>query len=197
MMANCTALHCTALYCTALYYTALHCTALHCTALHCIALHCRKFGTREPGNQVPKFFALLTLSHLKSFLESAVPPIRLFLMIIMMPRKRCVAKENYFIALLRNEARNKLLMSGSWLSVAKLRLLLFTVARWRCPYLIFSSCNVKFTRQSWKWLISFFVKEKSFLTVFNQIKHYLLLLIQIYIISKNGLSWPQLRVVIF
>ena len=29
-----------------------------------------------------------TLSHLKSFIESAVPPIRLFLMIIMMPLKR-------------------------------------------------------------------------------------------------------------
>ena len=43
-----------------------------------------------------------TLSHLKSFIESAVPPIRLFLMIIMMPLKRCVAKENYLIALLRN-----------------------------------------------------------------------------------------------
>ena len=32
----------------------------------------------------------------KSFLESAVPPIRLFLMIIMMPLKRCVAKKNLF-----------------------------------------------------------------------------------------------------
>ena len=97
----------------------------------------------------------VTLSHLKSFLESAVPPIRLFLMIIMMPLKRWVAEENYFTALLRNEARNELLMSGPWLSVAKLWLLLFTVARWRWPYLIFSSCNVKFPRQSWKWLISF------------------------------------------
>ena len=47
-----------------------------------------------------------TLSHLKSFKESAVPSIRLFLMIIMMPLKRCVAKENYLIALLCNEARN-------------------------------------------------------------------------------------------
>ena len=53
-----------------------------------------------------------TLSHLKSFIESVVPPIRLFLMIIMMPLKRCVAKENYLIALLRNEARNNFLMSG-------------------------------------------------------------------------------------
>ena len=33
-----------------------------------------------------------TLSHLKSFIETAVPPIRLFLMIIMMPLKMCVAK---------------------------------------------------------------------------------------------------------
>ena len=53
-----------------------------------------------------------TLSHLKSFLESAVPPIRLFLLIIIMPLKRWVAEENYFTALLRNEARNELLMSG-------------------------------------------------------------------------------------
>ena len=63
---------------------------------------------------------LYTLSHLKSFTKSAVPPIRLFLMIIMMPLKRCVAKENYLIALLRNDARNIFLMSGSWLSIAKL-----------------------------------------------------------------------------
>ena len=53
-----------------------------------------------------------TLSHLKSFLESAVPPIRLFLLIIIMPLKRWVAEENYFTALLRNEAKNELLMSG-------------------------------------------------------------------------------------
>ena len=51
-----------------------------------------------------------TMSHLKRFLESAVPPIRLFLLIIIMPLKRWVAKENYFTALLRNEARNKFLM---------------------------------------------------------------------------------------
>ena len=67
----------------------------------------------------------LTSSHLKSFLEPAVPPIRLFLMINMMPLKRCVVKVNYFTALLRNEARNKFLMSGPWLSVAKLRPLSF------------------------------------------------------------------------
>ena len=41
------------------------------------------------------------LSHLKSFIESVVPPIRLFLMIIMLPLKRCVAKDSYLIALLR------------------------------------------------------------------------------------------------
>ena len=52
-----------------------------------------------------------TLSHLKSFIESAVPLIGLFLMIIMMPLKRCVAKENYLIALLSNEARNNFFMS--------------------------------------------------------------------------------------
>ena len=51
-----------------------------------------------------------TLSHLKSFLEPAVPPIRLFLMINMMPIKKCVVKGNYFTALLRNEARNKFLL---------------------------------------------------------------------------------------
>ena len=53
-----------------------------------------------------------TSSHLKSFLKPAVPPIRLFLMINMMPLKRCVVKGNYFTALLRNKARNKFLMSG-------------------------------------------------------------------------------------
>ena len=53
-----------------------------------------------------------TSSHLKSFLEPAVPPIRLFLMINMMPLKRCVVKGNYFTALLRHEDRNKFFMSG-------------------------------------------------------------------------------------
>ena len=53
-----------------------------------------------------KIYLKHTLSHLKSFIDSAVPPIRLFLMIIMMPLKSCVTKESYLIALLRNEARN-------------------------------------------------------------------------------------------
>ena len=75
-------------------------------------------------------------------IESAVPPIRLLLMIIMMPLLRYVAKENYLIALLRNEARNNLLMSGPWLSVAKLWPLSFSAPRWRCCYFIFSSCDV-------------------------------------------------------
>ena len=42
-----------------------------------------------------------TLSHLTSFM----------IMIIMMPLKRCVAKENYLNTLLSNEARNNVLMS--------------------------------------------------------------------------------------
>jgi hypothetical protein len=79
---------------------------------------------------------LYTSSHLKSFLEPAVPPIRLFLVINMMPLKRCVVKGNHFTALLRNEARNKFLMSGPWLSVAKLRPLSFAAARWGCLYLL-------------------------------------------------------------
>ena len=78
----------------------------------------------------------ITSSHLKSFLEPAVPPMRLFLMINMMPLKRCVVKGNYFTALLRNEARNKFLMSGPWLSVAKLRPLSFAAARWGCLCLL-------------------------------------------------------------
>ena len=53
-----------------------------------------------------------TLSHLKSFIESVVPPIRLFQMIIMMSLKWCVAKENYLIPLLKNESRNNFLMLG-------------------------------------------------------------------------------------
>ena len=53
-----------------------------------------------------------TSSHLKSLLEPAVPPIRLFIMINMMPLRICVVKGNYYIALLRNEPRNNFLMSG-------------------------------------------------------------------------------------
>ena len=40
-----------------------------------------------------------TLSHLKSFIESAVPPNNLFLLINMMPLTRCVEKETNLIAL--------------------------------------------------------------------------------------------------
>ena len=87
-----------------------------------------------------------TLYHLKSLIESAILPIRLFLKIIMMPLKRCVGKEKYLIALLRNDARNNFLMSGPLLSISKLQSLLFSTPRWRCCYLIFSSCNVKFPR---------------------------------------------------
>ena len=60
----------------------------------------------------PNLIVAGTSSHLKSFLEHAVPPIRHLLMINMMPLKRCVVKGNYFTALIRNEARNKFLMSG-------------------------------------------------------------------------------------
>ena len=84
-----------------------------------------------------------TLSYLKSFIESAVPPITLFLMILMMPLKRYMVKENYLIALLRNEAGNNFFTSGPCLSIAKIRLLFFSAPRWRCLYLIFSFCNVK------------------------------------------------------
>ena len=56
---------------------------------------------------IPHFQQLsATSSNIKSFLEPAVPPIILFLIIDMMPLKRCVVKENYFISFLRNEARN-------------------------------------------------------------------------------------------
>ena len=65
-----------------------------------------------PDSSLLERLLLYTLSHIKSFLVSAVPHIRLFLVIIMMLLKRCVAKENYLIALLRNEATNKFLMSG-------------------------------------------------------------------------------------
>ena len=88
----------------------------------------------------------ITLSHLKSFIESAVPPTILFLEIIMMTLKRFVTKEDYLIALFRKEGRNNFLMSGPWLFIAKLLPLLFFAPRWRCCYLIFSSCNVKFPR---------------------------------------------------
>ena len=97
---HCTQLYFTLLHCTRLYFTLLHCTQLYFTAVHSSSLHCT------------------TSSHLKSFLEPAVPPIRLFLMINMMPLKRCVVNGNYFTALFRNEARNKFLRSGPWLSVA-------------------------------------------------------------------------------
>ena len=72
--------------------------------------------------------------------------IRLFLMIIIMPLKRCVAKENYLMALLKNEARNYFLILGPWLSIANLRPLSISAPRWRCSYIILSSCNGKFPR---------------------------------------------------
>ena len=106
---------------------------LHCIdiSVQCAVPHC----TLHSG----------TLPHLKSFIESEVPPIRLFLMIIMMPLKRCVAKENYLIALLRNEARNNFFMSGPWLSIAKLRPLSFSAPRYAAVivYLLLSSFRVK------------------------------------------------------
>ena len=73
----------------------------------------------------------------KKFIESVALPIRLFLMIIMMPLQRCVVKENYLIALLRNEAKHIFFISGPWLSIAKLWPLSFSALRWRCCYLIF------------------------------------------------------------
>ena len=111
-------------------------------------------GAHDDANKMGATGKAATLSHIKSFIESAVPPIRLLLMIIMKPLKRCVAKKNYLIPLLRNEARNNFLMSGPWLSIAKLWQLLFSAPRWRCCYLIFLSCNVKFPRSRWKWYIS-------------------------------------------
>ena len=101
-----------------------HCT-LYTSHYTLITAHC-----------IPQITHWPTSSHLKSFLEPAVPPRRLFLMINMMPLKRCLVKGNYFTALLRNEARNKFLMSGPWLSVAKLRPLSFAASRWRCLYLL-------------------------------------------------------------
>ena len=56
--------------------------------------------------EIKQRLVLYTLSHLKSFIESAIPPIRPFIMISMMPLKMCVAKENSLIALLRKDARN-------------------------------------------------------------------------------------------
>ena len=73
------------------------------------------------------------------------PPLRLFIMKLMMPLKRCgVAKENYLITLLRNDDRNKLLMSGPWLSVTRLQPFTFTVAWWHCLYFMFLSSMSNF-----------------------------------------------------
>ena len=72
---------------------------------------------------------------------------RLFLMIIMMPLKRCVAKKKkLFEGHLKKGGQKQFLMSGPWLSLAKLQPLLFSAPRWRCCFFIFSSCNIKFPR---------------------------------------------------
>ena len=52
-----------------------------------------------------------TLCHFDGFIELAVPHLRLFLILSMMPLKRFVAKEIDFTALLKNEAWNNLVMS--------------------------------------------------------------------------------------
>ena len=57
----------------------------------------------SPTNQV-------TYWHSDSFTEFGVPHLRLFLILIMMPLKRCVATENDLTALLKKEAQNKSLM---------------------------------------------------------------------------------------
>ena len=49
-------------------------------------------------------------AHKKCFIETVVPLLRLFLMLSMMLLEMCVATENDFIALLRNEAWNKFVM---------------------------------------------------------------------------------------
>ena len=72
----------------------------------------QRCGCGSQNMDVGKLFKVTsptcTSPHLKNFLEPAVPPIRLFLMINMMPLKRCVVKGNYFIALLRNEAKKQI-----------------------------------------------------------------------------------------
>ena len=52
-----------------------------------------------------------TLCHFDCFIELAVPLLRLFLILSMMPLKRCVAKEIDFTALLKNEALKTFLMT--------------------------------------------------------------------------------------
>ena len=131
-----------------------------------------------------------TSSHLKSFLEPAVPPIRLFLMVNMMALNRCVVKGNHFTALLRNEARNKCLISGPWLSVAKLRLPLPLDG---AVYIFYSNLvRSNFPDKVGSNYHLFSRRKKVFSIVFNEFKQCLHLFIQIYIISKNGMSWPQL-----
>ena len=51
-----------------------------------------------------------TYSHLESFIESGVPPLRLFLMLSMMPLKSLVPTENVLTVLLGNEVWYKFLM---------------------------------------------------------------------------------------
>ena len=132
-----------------------------------------------------------TLSHLKCFTESAVPPIRLFLMIIIMPLKRCVAKENYLIALSRNEARIFFDVSALTLYSSTPAIVLF------CPqmalllsFLLILLCQV--SQMNFEVNNICLVKKIYISIVFNQFKECPLLFMQIYIMSNNGLSWPQL-----
>ena len=80
-----------------------HNTTLWCMNLQPLTLMALSYQNHQSYGGRAKW---PTSSHLKSFIDSAVPPIRLLLIIFTMPLKRCVQKENYLIALLRNEARN-------------------------------------------------------------------------------------------
>ena len=78
-----------------------------------------------------------TLSHLKSFIELAVPPIRLF----------TTVSEGFFLKCLAIFSRQENVNQEYETHTApQLLLLLFSAPRWCCCYLIFSSCNVKFPR---------------------------------------------------
>ena len=62
------------------------------------------------GPRLKKSGEAHTKSHLKSFIKLEVPHLRLFLMLSMMPLKRCVATESVLTVLLENEVWFKLLM---------------------------------------------------------------------------------------
>ena len=61
-------------------------------------------GAREPNSQISRDPEIYTWCHSDSVIRLAVPHLKLFLILIMMPLKRCVATENDMTALFKDQA---------------------------------------------------------------------------------------------